>query len=65
MAALSELPRAQVTAKRGGEAFSRRTRSRQMAELAEIRRATTSGASAVSRAMRLDISSAWPVLIAV
>src|SRR3972149_7330626 len=49
VAALSELPRAHVTAKRGGVLRRRAPRSRQEALFASISRATTSGASSASR----------------
>src|SRR5690606_1424347 len=57
VAALSELPRAQVTAKGGGAARSRAPRSRQSAALPARRRATTWGASRASCSMAVFVAS--------
>src|SRR6185436_19438697 len=57
VAALSELPRAQVTAKGGGDARRRLPSSRHRGALLSMRRATTCGASRASRSMAVMVEA--------
>src|SRR5215217_2655429 len=59
VAALSELPRAQVTAKGGCEARRRAPSSRHRGALRSTRRATTSGASRASRSIAVMPGEFW------